>query len=318
MTDTAVSPWLHRWSMLTVCATFILLGLGSAVTTMKAGMADPVWPTKPTALFHFTAEQWRDPRLVIEHSHRLAGYIVGCCAIVLAAWLWLRESRRRLCWLGTAALLGVSVQGLFGGLRVTEDPNWGLEFRIIHGSFAPVVLSLLVSVAVLTSRAWVAPLSATADDAGRLRRASRFVLAAVYAQVVLGVLLRHSYEQGWNAGVQRGHLLVAFVATVGIVWLVRLAWVSGDRSLRRAGVALACVLGLQVALGVEVWMAQFSHFTLPELLPVTYPRIALRTAHVLGGALLLSATVGVALLARRDVASAAQPALTGARIGEAA
>src|SRR5215831_13209351 len=109
MTDTPSPRWLHRWSLLTVCATVVLLGLGSAVTNIKAGMADPVWPTKPTALLDSTPEQLQDVR-----------YVVGCCAIVLCAWLWLREPRRWLRWLGTAALLGVCIQGLFGGLRVTE------------------------------------------------------------------------------------------------------------------------------------------------------------------------------------------------------
>src|SRR5271166_4973522 len=135
MTDSPASPWLHRWSLLTVCAALVLLGLGSAVTNLKAGMADPVWPTKPTALLDSSPEQLQDVRWVVEHSHRLAGYVVGCCAIVLAAWLWLREPRRWVCWLGTAALLGVCVQGLLGGLRVIRDAPWGLELRIVHGSF---------------------------------------------------------------------------------------------------------------------------------------------------------------------------------------
>jgi cytochrome c oxidase assembly protein subunit 15 len=310
MTDTPTPRWLHRWSLLTVCATVVLLGLGSAVTNLKAGMADPVWPTKPTALLDSTPEQLQDVRWVVEHSHRLAGYVVGCCAIVLCAWLWLREPRRWLRWLGTAALLGVCVQGVLGGLRVVENNRWGLEFRIFHGSFAPVVLGLLVTIAVCTSRAW----TASASLADHLRRASLWALAAVYGQVVLGVLLRHTY----NPLAQRGHLFVAFVAAVAVVWLVRLSWVSGDRALRVAGVALATVLGLQVALGVEAWMTQLSHFQLPETLPVTAQRVAVRTTHVLGGALLLSATLCVAVLARRNNLSAAQPAVTGTRLEEAA
>jgi cytochrome c oxidase assembly protein subunit 15 len=309
MTDTPSPRWLHPWSLLTVCATVALLGLGSAVTNIRAGMADPVWPTKPTALLDSSPEQLRDLRWVVEHSHRLAGYVVGCCAIVLCAWLWLREPRRWLCWLGTAALLGVCVQGLFGGLRVTEDVRWGLQFRIVHGSFAPVVLGLLVTIAVCTSRAWTAV--ARTDQ---LRRASLITLAVVYGQVVLGVLLRHTY----SPLAQRAHLLAAFAAAIAVVWLVRLAWVSGDRALRVAGGALATVLGLQVALGVEVWMAQFGHFQVPDALPITAGRVAVRTAHVLGGALLLSATLCVAVLARRNTLSAAQPAVTGTRLEEAA
>jgi cytochrome c oxidase assembly protein subunit 15 len=310
MTDPVPCRWLHYWSVLTVCATFVLLGLGSIVTNMQAGMADKVWPTAPTAMLGFSPEQYRDRLFVIEHSHRLAGYIVGVCAIVLAAGLWLREPRRWVRWVGTAALVGVCIQGLFGGLRVLQHATWGLEFRIIHGSFAPVVLGLLMIVAVATSRAW----HGIAEDTTRLRRGSRHVLVAVYAQIVLGVLLRHTYSP-WA---QRAHLLTAFIAAIGAVWLVRLAWVHGDRSLRRAAVALACVVGLQISLGVEVWMAQFSHFTWPESLPMTPYRIAIRTAHVLGGSLLLSATLAVGVLARRRFVSAARPTVAGAHLEEAA
>jgi cytochrome c oxidase assembly protein subunit 15 len=316
MTDTLPPRWLHRWSLLTLCATLVLLGLGSAVTNLKAGMADPVWPTKPTALLDSAPEQLRDVRWVVEHSHRLAGYVVGCCAIVLAGWLWLRERRRWLCALGTAALLGVCLQGLFGGLRVTEHARWGLEFRIVHGSFAPVVLGLLTAVAVFTSPAWLAGSAAAPADVARLRRGSLLVLGAVYAQVVLGVLLRHTY----HPLAQRAHLLVAFAAAVGVAWLARSAWSAAgrDRPLRVAAVALACVLGLQVALGVEAWMTQLSHFTVPEMLPVTAQRVAVRTAHVLGGALLLAVTLCVALLARREAVSAARASVTGTGLEEAA
>jgi heme A synthase len=312
MTDPVPCPWLHRWSLLTACATFVLLGLGSVVTNLKAGMADPVWPTKPTALADFSPEQWQNTLLVVEHSHRLAGYVVGCCAIVLAGWLWLREGRRWVCWLGTAALLGVCVQGLFGGLRVTQHAQWGLEFRVVHGSFAPVVFALLVSVAVVTSRSWGTSL--TSADSVRLRRGARHVLLAVYAQVVLGALLRHTY----SPLAQRGHLLVAFVAALGVVLLVRLAWTTGDRPLRVGAVVLAAALGLQLTLGVEAWMTQLSHYQLPETLTPTASRVAVRTAHVLGGALLLSATAAVTLLTRRNTASAARPAVSGARLEEAA
>ena len=49
--------WLHRWAIFTVVATILLLGLGSAVTTFNAGMADRVWPTAPTALLSASGEQ---------------------------------------------------------------------------------------------------------------------------------------------------------------------------------------------------------------------------------------------------------------------
>ncbi len=309
MTDTPTSPWLHRWSVLTVCAAVVTMGFGSVVTNFKAGMADRAWPTPPDALLRMTPQQRHDVPLVIEHSHRAAAWVAGGSVAVLALLLGLFERRRSVRWLGVAALVGVSLQALLGGLRVTEDARWGTEFKVFHGCFAPLVLALLVTVAILTARAAPAPTSA-----GRLLRPSLYALAAVYGQIVLGVLLRHTSA----ALAQRAHLLMAFAAVVAVAWLARLAWVEGDRALRVAGVVLAAVLALQVGLGVEAWMAQFGHFQVPDALPVTAPRVAVRTAHVLGGALLLSATVGVAVLARREAAAASQAAATEPRLEEAA
>src|SRR5436190_9755727 len=86
------SRWLHYWAMLTVCATLPLLALGAEVTTKQVGMVDKEWPTYP---WHLWLESWQEKGLgfLIEHGHRLAGYIVGCCAIVLMMGLWLGQSR---------------------------------------------------------------------------------------------------------------------------------------------------------------------------------------------------------------------------------
>jgi heme a synthase len=292
------SRWLHRWAILTVCATIVLLGLGSAVTTLRAGMADPIWPTSPTALLQASAEQMDDLRFVIEHSHRLAGWFVGVCTIVLAGWLWVAERRRWLAWLGVAALVGVSLQGVIGGLRVLEHARWGLELRIVHGCFAQVVLALLVSLAVFTSPSWSAP--TTIAMAERLRRTARWTLALVYLQVVFGVLLRHTY----HPVAQRLHLLTAFAALAAVVWFVKVLQEQQDGALSLAAGILLGAIGLQLLLGVEAWMVQLASGTLPDLLPITAKRVAVRTAHVLGGSLLLTATVTAALLTYRPSAEA--------------
>lgn len=306
--------WLHRWSLLTVAVTIVLLGLGSAVTNFKAGMADPVWPTSPTALLQSSPEQLQDIRWVIEHSHRLAGYVVGCCAIVLVVALWVAERRRWIAWLGTAALLGVCIQGVVGGLRVTEHDRWGLELRIVHGCFAQVVLGLLVAVTVVTSRAWQALGEAGHEAPRALRKGALHTLGLIYLQIVFGVVLRHTYDPL----AQRLHLLTAFVATAGLVWLVVRLLGTEQRPLRTAGAALAFLLAVQLLLGVEVWMTQLGTGTMPELLPVTAKRVALRSAHVLGGSLLFAATLTAALLVRRTAASVVSRPASHARLEGAA
>ena len=144
--SSATPAWLHRWAVGTVCATVALLTLGAVVTTCRVGMADPIWPTYP---WHMLLISYQEPRpgFIIEHTHRLAGYLVGCCVIVLALGLWRYHARRGLGWLGLAALAAVIVQGLLGGFRVLLNALVGTDLALIHGLFAQLVFTLLVSVA---------------------------------------------------------------------------------------------------------------------------------------------------------------------------
>src|SRR5580700_10099134 len=142
--------WLHIWAIMTVIATAVLLALGGLVTTLRVGMADPIWPTTPWYLF---AESWVEPKpgFLIEHGHRLAGWIVGMLSIVLAAGLWLKGATFGVKTLGLACLFGVIVQGLLGGFRVRLNALYGLDLAVIHGCFAQLVFGLLVVTAVATA-----------------------------------------------------------------------------------------------------------------------------------------------------------------------
>ena len=94
MTDTESTSrpaprWLHAWAVLTTAATFVLLLLGQLVTSYRAGMADPVWPTEPWYVFHTATESEKarfkeEFAFFIEHSHRIAGWTVGGLVTVLA------------------------------------------------------------------------------------------------------------------------------------------------------------------------------------------------------------------------------------------
>jgi cytochrome c oxidase assembly protein subunit 15 len=161
-------PWLHVWAIVTVLATLVLLALGAEVTTRGAGMADR------NAFSHFNeplilVRQWQEGSLeesaqgfsvghyVIEHSHRLAGIVVGLCTMILAAGLWFAGRPRWLRWLGVAALLAVVAQGVLGALRVRFDVAMPQSLRLLHGCSAPLVFGLLVGIAVLTAPRWAHP-----------------------------------------------------------------------------------------------------------------------------------------------------------------
>jgi cytochrome c oxidase assembly protein subunit 15 len=314
MTDTrqttcATPAWVHWWANLTATVTLPLLLLGAEVTTKQVGMVDPDWPTPPWQLW---LSSWRDSGLgfLIEHGHRLAGYTVGTCVIVLVLSLWLTEPRRWLRWLGVAALAGVVIQGVLGGMRVVLNAWLGSDLALIHGVFGQIVFSLLVTLAVCTSRRWAAadiPFGGSsaahgapgvADPVSKevVRRCSLLVLGLLLLQLTLGAVLRH---QGSTLG-QRGHLLGAFAVVAAVVWLARSARGGSDRGLDRPLKVLSCLIVLQILLGVEAWLTKFAVPAYQVAEPRPLGRDLVRSAHVLVGALVLASAVVVALEAHRQ------------------
>ncbi len=304
---TPSSPrWLHAWAVLTVCATVALLALGAVVTTFRVGMADPVWPTYP---WHLALINWQEssPGFLIEHTHRLAGYVVGCCVIGLAAGLWYYERRTWLRWLGLAALAAVIVQGLLGGFRVRLNALLGTDLSVIHGTFAQVVFTLFVSLALFTSRGWrEATATIPPAEGARLRRGSLLLTALVFLQLVFGAVLRHTH----SGLAQRGHLLVAFAVVAAAAWLIQAVWNTrgADRVLATAAKLLAALLVLQLALGAEAWLLRYGSGVPPEVQPVTVRQAVVRTAHVLLGSWVLATSAVVTLQVYRRTATAPEAA----------
>src|SRR5271170_4543435 len=105
--QTKTNPWLFRFAVLTAFVTFLLIGLGGLVTSHGAGMSVPDWPnTYGYNMFAFPISKWVGG-IFYEHTHRLLASAVGFLTIILATWLWFKDSRRWMKWLGVAALAGV-------------------------------------------------------------------------------------------------------------------------------------------------------------------------------------------------------------------
>jgi heme A synthase len=298
--STTPGRWLHRWAVLTALVTLPLLFLGAEVTTNKVGMVDPDWPTAPWLLW---VKSWVEHGVgfLIEHGHRLAGYTVGTCAIVLASWLWLAEPRRWLCWLGTAALAGVCVQGVLGGLRVKLDALFGPNLAVIHGCFGQMVFALLVTLALCTSHRWSEPVeTAPPEETSGLRHTALMLVLLVFAQLVLGAIYRH---RGFTVSL-RGHMLVAFAVVATAAWLLKMVE-TGDAGLKGSVRLLAVLVGVQVMLGVEAFFARQAAPMLEEGQHWLWRRDLVRSAHVLVGSLVLATAVVISLEARRRTAWAA-------------
>src|SRR5512147_1858483 len=118
MTCSEHSPWLHRFAVLTAATTLALIWIGGLVTSHGAGMAVPDWPTTyGYNMFFFPISKWVGG-IFYEHTHRLVASGVGFLTVILAVWLWVKESRPSLRWLGVLAVFLVMLQGVLGGLRV--------------------------------------------------------------------------------------------------------------------------------------------------------------------------------------------------------
>jgi cytochrome c oxidase assembly protein subunit 15 len=222
----------------------------------------------------------------LEHGHRLAGILIGIATIILCVAFALAEQRKWVKLLVLFALVAVVAQGILGGQRVLLDAR-GLAF--LHGSFAALVFALLSGIAVVTSRAWrdAAPVSRS-SALSRLRTLSLAAAACVFAQYVLGGLLRH------QGRVLHEHLGFAFTTAAMTIWLAMSAAASGIPWLRGPSAALAGLTLAQLALGAGAWVTRFGFGDYVAVYGAPL-QVAVRTAHVLGGMLLFATTVVLAL-----------------------
>jgi cytochrome c oxidase assembly protein subunit 15 len=182
------------------------------VTSKNVGLAVPDWPTTfGYNMFLFPVSRWVGG-ILFEHTHRLMGSLVGLVTIILAAWLWLSDDRRWVRNLGVIAVVGVILQGILGGLRVTMMRD---QIGIFHACVAQAFLGLLVLIALVTTNFWRSvssflrgPTNGYSQAGGNLTALSRQVLRhrlsiktlavaitlAIYVQLVLGATMRHQHR----------------------------------------------------------------------------------------------------------------------------
>jgi heme a synthase len=173
-------------------ATLCLICIGGLVTSHGAGMAVPDWPTTyGYNMFLFPISQWVGG-ILYEHTHRLVASAVGLLTTILAVWLWLKEERRWLRWLGVLAWVAVCAQGVLGGLRVTLYKQ---ELGIFHATLAQLFLLAVCGIALFLTPAW----QRWVERGGEIRFHPAFrplVLASsvlILAQLVLGATMRHQH-----------------------------------------------------------------------------------------------------------------------------
>jgi cytochrome c oxidase assembly protein subunit 15 len=280
----------------TACAALPLVLLGAEVTTKQVGMVDKVGFRAPWHLFSVSLHEM-GLGYFIEHGHRLAGFVVGICTIVLALGLtfaargWFYRS------LGWIALLGVGVQGLLGIFRVNLHEILGPNLALLHGCFAQVVFATLVAVAVLTSHSWQKA-GGTPQGAAPLRRWAIVLSILVYCQIVFGAVVRHLREPF----AQRIHILVAFAVLTLALFVIQeiMRQFFAGTAERKLAHLIAFLLLMQIGLGVEAWLRRFGTATLPELVPSSWALDLARSGHQLVGTILFSSTIALSLFLCRS------------------
>ncbi len=276
--------WVFRLAVITAIGTHLLLTVGGIVTSRNAGMAFADWPLSQGSV---NPPGWlEDGDKASEHGHRLLGALVGLLTIALAVSVHKTDARRRVRAFGWFALAFVIVQGVLGGLRVTEiNP----VLALIHGCLGQAFFCVMVALAYLLSK-----------DAQRVPETGStvrgfYVLAiavafTIFFQIVLGAQLRH------QNGPILAHLFGAMLVLGSILWMLTMvAMRHGDRpALTRAVYVLAGLLLVQIAMGMV------AAYVLKNGNPwtMTQSEVIWPTLHQSVGALMLATSVVIVLRAR--------------------
>ncbi|MCP5529953.1 MAG: heme A synthase [Opitutaceae bacterium] len=311
-------PALAWFAALGAAWVFVLVTLGAFTTSIGAGMAFPDWPLSNGSV---NPDGWLENlAMFAEHSHRLTGAVMGFITIILAIWLWRKESRRWLRNLGWSALAIVIIQGLIGGKRVLLDslavPGFemtlGQMLRIPHGILAQVYVCVLIAIAAGLSRGWI---ERGAPVTTGLRRAGNICVLLLLVQLIIASAMRHNFAglaiptfpfstadggllpAHWDYRVTLNfmHRAMAVVLTIALIWFAAKIWRDRGATLAmRSGASLMIgLLVLQILLGAHViWQLREPHVT---------------TGHVVCGALLLATTFWLTCLAHRDAIESPAP-----------
>ena len=141
-----IPRWLHVWAIVTVAVSAILLLFGESVTTLRAGMADPEWPTRPWHLALDSKERWT-AGYVVEHTHRILGFLVGGLVLILAIGAWAYESSKPIRWMAIISI--AALLGAFGWFHVQMMAQKDLPFVGLPIPSVSATLVTLIAVAAV-------------------------------------------------------------------------------------------------------------------------------------------------------------------------
>lgn len=295
--------WLGRFALVAVISLVPLLLVGGLVTSNEAGMSVPDWPTSYGAnMFLLPLATMAQPRIFLEHTHRLFGSLAGLTVFMLTIYVFVADRRFAVRTLALALSLMILAQGILGGARVLEGTHvmdQDLLLALIHGVSAHLVLAGAVILAACVSPTFRHGPPATLDpSASRVRVLSITLMGCLFVQLMLGATFRHL----GNHAALGLHVLMAIVvaviaSTVGFSLTSERPTDHADRTLYRVGRWLIGVVPIQIGLGIfAAWavLAHNDHSTAPQAseligaVPVPPIEAYSTSAHQAVGALLMA------------------------------
>lgn len=290
---------LHRFAVLTACATFFLIFIGGLVTSTGSALAVPDWPLA----FGKLIPAW-EGGIRFEFGHRLAAGTVVILTLVLMAWAWRAEPRRWVRNLIFAAFGLIIVQAILGGITVLFELP--LAIAVTHAATAQALFCLMVSIALFTNPRWEKTPHLD-EPASRipLPTLAAATTASIYMQILIGALMRHlgaglvipdfplSFGQifppymNLYIAINFAHRCGAIVVSAMIIWTVArvLRGHVDVTALRRPALGLFLLLVMQICLGaITIWSGR-------AVLPTT--------SHVAIGAAVLATSLTLTLRAYR-------------------
>jgi heme A synthase len=254
----------HRLAKLAAAAAFVLLVIGGTVNPTGSSLACP----EPTLVCHGQLFPPMVGGVLYEHGHRLAAMTVGLLQIALTLVL-LRRGMRRLGWI----LLGLVIaQGALGAITVGYKLPW-----FVSTGHLLLGMSYFATLIYTAFRTRPEPTAADLHQHARLRTelggARRWIAVAcgaVFAQLLIGALVRHlgaamvclgmpscTRSGDWwpEAGVQDLHMIhrgfgvvVAIVTTAAAIAVYRRA--RSWPALRLLALIAPALVVAQLVLGI--------------------------------------------------------------------
>nr|WP_256869711.1 COX15/CtaA family protein [Paenarthrobacter ureafaciens] len=290
---TEVNRTVRRLAVLSLIGQTVLVVTGGAVRLTASGLGCPTWPRCTDDSLVNTPEMGIHG--FIEFGNRLLTFALAAVAALMLVYLWnLRKERRDLFLLALGLLASIPAQAIIGGITVLSGLNpWVVGLHFLVSMALVVVATLLVNRAFGRTGQFMnrtlAPLPSI------LRPAMMAVLVFSTIAVMLGVVVTGAGPHAGDADAPRNnldwdlfshiHAIPAYVITAGslfAVYLVLRHKISGP--FRTAAFLMLAVTALQAVIGFTQY-----YNGIPALLV---------GAHMLGAALLMSASTNAADLAK--------------------